>query len=88
MPTSSPAAVEATPTTSRWADEVASPTGPAPSKEGENSLAAAQVDGQAEVLNGSGLQDGQYEVEVKLSDLQGDKDSPLFSATTFEEMGM
>ena len=83
----SPAATEATPAaSSKWADEVVSPT--ADSKEGESSLAAAQVDGQVEPLNGSGLHDGRYEVEVKLSDIQGDVNSPLFSASSFEELGM
>ncbi|TVY25280.1 ATP-dependent RNA helicase [Lachnellula hyalina] len=83
----SPAVADETPaTSSKWSDEVASPT--AESKEGESSLAAAQADGQVEHLNGSGLQDGRYEVEVKLSDIQGDVNSPLYSITAFEELGI
>ncbi|TVY86194.1 ATP-dependent RNA helicase [Lachnellula willkommii] len=83
----SPAAADATPAaSSKWSDEVASPAGD--SKEGESSLAAAQVDGQVEPLNGSGLHDGRYEVEVKLSDLQGDVNSPLFSISSFEQLGI
>jgi len=39
-------------------------------------------------MGGSGLHDAQYEVEVKLSDLQGDVNSPLFSVKTFEELGI
>lgn len=88
MPAATPAAAGATPSTARWSDEVASPTAPSASKEGESSLAAAQLDGQVEPLNGSGLHDGQYEVEVKLSDIQGDETSPLFSVSSFEELGM
>ncbi|TVY84044.1 ATP-dependent RNA helicase dbp5 [Lachnellula suecica] len=87
MPAVTPAA-EGTPSSTRWADEVASPTGPVAPKESESSLEAAQMDGQVEPLNGSGLQDGQYEVEVKLSDIQGDENSPLFSVNSFEQLGI
>jgi ATP-dependent RNA helicase DDX19/DBP5 len=46
------------------------------------------MDGSGEPLGGSVLHDGQYDVEVKLSDLQGDVDSPLYSAKSFEELGL
>lgn len=75
-----------TPGTSSWADEVASPV--VEQKESESSLDDAQGDGTTEDMGGSGLHDAQYEVEVKLSDLQGDVNSPLFSVKTFEELGM
>lgn len=65
-----------------WADEVASPT----VDPSANPLESTQVDGSAD--NGSGLQEGQYEVEVKLSDIQGDVNSPLYSAKTFEQLGL
>lgn len=67
-----------------WADETATPAVEKP----ESSVAEAQVDGAAEPLGGSGLYDAQYEVEVKLSDLQNQKDNPLFSIKTFEDLGM
>jgi ATP-dependent RNA helicase DDX19/DBP5 len=88
MPAATPAAAGATPSAPRWSDEVASPTAPGASEEGESSLAAAQLDGQVEPLNGSGLHDGQYDVEVKLSHIQNDETSPLYSISTFEELGM
>ena len=66
-----------------WADEVASPV-----NESKSTLEKAQMDGYVEPLGGSALHDGEYEVEVKLSDLQGDVNSPLYSATSFEELGM
>jgi ATP-dependent RNA helicase DDX19/DBP5 len=72
---------------SSWADEVASPVGNE-SKQLGATLEDAQLDGAAPPLAGSGLHDAQYEVEVKLSDIQGDKDSPLFSVSSFEELGM
>jgi ATP-dependent RNA helicase DDX19/DBP5 len=68
-----------------WADEVASPT----VEKGEaGSLGAAQIDGAAEPLGGSQLHDTEYEVEVKLSDIQRDNKSPLHSITKFSELGM
>jgi len=70
-----------------WADEVASPVG-TESKQLEGTLEEAQLDGATEPHAGSGLHDAQYEVEVKLSDIQGDVNSPLFSVSTFEELGM
>ena len=66
-----------------WADEVASPV-----KESESGLAKAQMDGNSEPLGGSMLHDGEFDVEVKLSDIQGDVNSPLYSAKSFEELGM
>jgi ATP-dependent RNA helicase DDX19/DBP5 len=68
-----------------WSDE---PTSPAAVEKPESSLSEAQVDGSSEPHGGSGLHDAQYEVEVKLSDIQGDENSPLFSVSTFESLGM
>ena len=71
-------------TQTSWADEVASPvTGDDKSKQ-----LGGQVDGATEDLGGSQLHDAQYDVEVKLSDIQGDVNSPLFSISSFEELGM
>lgn len=68
-----------------WADEVASPI---TEKHEAGALEEAQVDGATEPLGGGVLQDGQYEVEVKLSDIQGDQSSPLYSVESFEQLGM
>lgn len=48
-------------------------------------VAAAQTDGAAPDSN---LQESSYDVEVQLSDLQKDTESPLGSATTFQELGL
>ena len=45
-------------------------------------------DGAGAPLRGSELQEPEYTVEVKLSDLQADPNNPLFSAKTFEELGL
>ena len=36
----------------------------------------------------TGLNESTYEVEVKLSELQNDTNSPLYSAATFEQLGL
>jgi ATP-dependent RNA helicase DDX19/DBP5 len=70
--------------TGSWADEVASPV-----QDSEASLAKAQMDGGGTQQGGSALQDvEQFEVEVKLSDIQGDVNSPLYSAKTFDQLGL
>jgi ATP-dependent RNA helicase DDX19/DBP5 len=69
---------------SSWADEVASPA-----EETKPVIPAVpQVDGAPDELNGSGLIDTEHEVEVKLSDLQGDVNSPLYSVNSFEQLGI
>jgi ATP-dependent RNA helicase DDX19/DBP5 len=67
-----------------WADEVASPV-----NDSGSSLEKAQMDGGAVASGGSALQEvEEYEVEVKLSDIQGDVNSPLYSAKSFEQLGL
>ncbi|KAI9742298.1 MAG: RNA helicase required for poly(A+) mRNA export [Claussenomyces sp. TS43310] len=63
-----------------WADDVS----PTPS----TSLDQAQGDGSVENLGGSALQEGEYDVEVKLSDLQADVNNPLYSVSSFENLGI
>lgn len=75
---------------SSWADEVASPTGQTPTVAAPslNSVPNSQLDGAAEDQGGSGLHDTDYEVEVKLSDLQNQQDNPLYSVKSFEQLNM
>lgn len=47
-----------------------------------------QNDGASEAKNGSDLQEPEYSVEVKLSDLQEDPNNPLFSVTNFSDLGL
>lgn len=84
-------------TTGSWADEVASPvaavakTPPAldtETKAEESSSSMAQTDGAAEDLGGSHLQEPEYDVEVKLSDIQADPNNPLYSIKSFNELGL
>ncbi|KAI9724659.1 MAG: RNA helicase required for poly(A+) mRNA export [Chrysothrix sp. TS-e1954] len=52
------------------------------------SVATAQLDGAPEPLGGSSLQEPEYEVQVQLSDLQADPNNPLYSAKSFEDLGL
>ncbi|KAK2753448.1 RNA helicase required for poly(A+) mRNA export, partial [Arachnomyces sp. PD_36] len=54
----------------------------------KSSVAAGQNDGASESLGGSNLHEPEYEVDVKLSDLQADPNNPLYSAKTFEQLGL
>lgn len=80
-----------------WADEVASPVaantesslgmdGETKAKESNSSI--PQTDGAGEELGGSNLQEPEYDVEVKLSDIQADPNNPLFSIKSFNELGL
>ncbi|KAF2689135.1 P-loop containing nucleoside triphosphate hydrolase protein [Lentithecium fluviatile CBS 122367] len=54
----------------------------------ETPAETAQADGSGPPGNGNALAESEYQVEVKLADLQMDKDSPLFSAKSFEELNL
>ncbi|KZF23598.1 putative ATP dependent RNA helicase [Xylona heveae TC161] len=76
-----------------WADETAEPTATAPAKEeekkaDENNVEQSQVDGATEGRGGSDLQEPEYDVEIKLSDMQADPNNPLYSIKSFEQLGL
>ena len=55
----------------------------------KSSLEMAQNDGATTWLGGStGLDEPEFDVNVKLADLQDDPSNPLFSAKTFEELNL
>lgn len=45
-------------------------------------------DGAGVAAQGSSLQEPEFDVEVKLSDLQADPNNPLFSVKRFEDLGL
>ena len=60
-----------------------------PVNESGSTLAQAQTDGGGTESGGSALQDvDRFEVEVKLSDIQGDEKSPLYSVKSFDQLGL
>ncbi|KAL4964847.1 ATP-dependent RNA helicase DBP5 [Aspergillus stella-maris] len=71
------------PTAGSLADRVSKPEDTEPTTT-EN----GQTDGAAPNQGGSDLQEPEYNVEVKLSDLQADPNNPLFSVKNFEDLGL
>jgi len=66
-------------------DTAAAPAAPAPAP------AAAEGNSAEKPIDDGvnhGLIETEYDVEVKLSDLQADKESPLYSVSSFEELGL
>ena len=47
-----------------------------------------QMDGATEPFNGSQLHEPDYLVELKLADMQADPNNPLYSITSFDELGL
>ncbi|KAL1991290.1 hypothetical protein VTN49DRAFT_5282 [Thermomyces lanuginosus] len=66
-------------------DRISKPT---EAKPDEDQAKASFTDGASETLNGSKLQEPEYDVEVKLSDLQADPNNPLYSVKSFDELGL
>lgn len=55
----------------------------------KSDLEAAQKDGAGHWLNGSaGLDEPEFDVNVKLADLQEDPNNPLYSVKSFEELNL
>ena len=84
-----------------WADETDTPPEPqtasAEKKEDDSSKTKAddpsaagmpQQDGANTFLNGSGLDEPEFDVNVKLADLQEDPNNPLYSVKSFEDLNL
>lgn len=72
-----------------WADDVNSPATETPPKLEETSAPTIpQTDGSGQDFGGSELHEPDYDVQVKLTDLQADPNNPLFSAKTFEQLNL
>ncbi|KAK5683416.1 RNA helicase required for poly(A+) mRNA export [Elasticomyces elasticus] len=82
-----------------WADEVttpveekksepeATPSKPQATKAEDTSLGMAQTDGATTMTAGSeGIEEPEFDVNVKLADLQDDPNNPLYSITSFEQL--
>lgn len=72
------------------AEEAAAPTSPSPAKDEkaakDENVPKDQLDGSGESANGSALREPEFNVEVKLADLQADPNNPLFSVKSFEQL--
>lgn len=70
-------------------DEPSTSKAPDSTSTAENGgVEGAQTDGAPADLNGSSLREPEFDVEVKLSDIQADPNNPLYSAKTFEELSL
>jgi ATP-dependent RNA helicase DDX19/DBP5 len=87
-----PAAPEASSTAPETSAAPEAPAAPEASTDAappaESSVAEAQVDGSGPPGNGSDFQEVDFNVEVKLADLQADPNNPLFSAKSFEQLNL
>ncbi len=55
----------------------------------DSTLSKAQTDGGIPELGGAtGIYEPDYDVDVKLSDVQADPNNPLYSIKTFNELGL
>lgn len=67
-----------------WAEDSAQA---AATKEATDSLAKAQLDGAPSSIGGSGgLEEPEYNVNVKLANLQADPNNPLYSVKSFDDL--
>lgn len=58
-------------------------------KAADDTLEKAQTDGASTWMHGSvGLDEPEFDVNVKLADLQANPDNPLYSVKTFEELNL
>lgn len=86
-----------TPTTEKTQDQAAPASAPAQeaapaateAKPAEDaSVEQSQTDGASEWQMGSALLEPEFDVNVKLNDLQADPDSPLFSVKNFSDLNL
>ncbi|GFF33078.1 ATP-dependent RNA helicase dbp5 [Aspergillus udagawae] len=78
--------VEAAPTGGSLADRITKSDEPNTSE--TPATPGDQTDGAPAELGGSDLHEPEYNVEVKLSDLQADPNNPLYSVKKFEDLGL
>jgi ATP-dependent RNA helicase DDX19/DBP5 len=48
----------------------------------------SQADGAPTSLGGRGLREPEYDVEIKLADMQADPNNPLYSVKSFQELNL
>ncbi|OIW28935.1 ATP-dependent RNA helicase DBP5 [Coniochaeta ligniaria NRRL 30616] len=71
---------------STLADRVTLPTAADPADGTSSDVVPSQI--PADSTDGVGLIESNFDVEVKLGDLQNDTESPLYSVTSFEQLGL
>lgn len=77
--------------TTSWADDVEESVTAEKTEDATKdttSLDTAQKDGANAFLNGSGLDEPAFDVNVKLADLQADPNDPLYSIQSFKDLNL
>lgn len=74
-------------TTTKAATDTATPA-TADAASDATSLEMAQKDGANTFLNGSGLDEPAFDVNVKLADMQADPNDPLYSINSFKDLNL
>ena len=95
------AASTSTPAKFNWADEVTTPieetkkpdittstTASQPQEGEQSSLSMSQTDGANLWIGGSSLAEPEFDVNVKLADLQADPNNPLYSVKSFQDLNL
>ena len=83
-----PSASTFTPSKFSWADDE-EPTAASKSDDKNDDVSKSQIDGASTWLHGSrGLDEPEFDVNVKLADLQEDPNNPLYSIKSFEELNL
>ena len=59
-----------------------------PESSANGGVGNSQVDGAPTSMGGRGLQEPEYEVEIKLADMQADPNNPLYSVKSFDELDL
>jgi len=73
-----------------WADDTDEPVNAQPTEQQQQSQQhqEQQMDGASEVQMGSSLLEPEFNVDVKLNDLQADPNNPLFSVKNFSDLNL
>ncbi|KAJ5555314.1 hypothetical protein N7535_007753 [Penicillium sp. DV-2018c] len=80
---------ETTPASGSLADRITKPDESKPTDVSDTTTAEASNDGASALAQGSAeLEEPEYSVAVKLSDLQADPNNPLYSVKSFEDLGL
>ncbi|EPS29674.1 hypothetical protein PDE_04624 [Penicillium oxalicum 114-2] len=79
---------ENTETAGSLADRITKPDESVQPATSNGSTEEKKDDGAGVAAQGSSLQEPEFDVEVKLSDLQADPNNPLFSVKRFEDLGL
>jgi ATP-dependent RNA helicase DDX19/DBP5 len=70
-----------------WADEVSSPVTTTSTTPADTSKMQSTNGSEASMTGSTSLNEPEFDVEVKLSDIQADPNNPLYSIKNFDELG-